>query len=354
MGVLYPDNKHRADRVNQLANEITYIQEQVKQAIQDEAAHDKKSLAMLESTAKKQGFKTFDEYIADVEKQLSPDDRKRYQDMKTDFLSKDKRIDIALKTGIGFLGIGIKTGLTGMAIVTLFRGSLLRVSLQAIGVALLKFLIGQFKEGTALFRAAGNIIQTVFKGELLSGKVLAAFKVFKVVGAILSVLGIALDAITLIYEAIDGAKQRTDFQNATKELCVRRLTTKKIHQYVRTTLTFSGEAQAIIDYTRSLQELVEAGILSQEVADEKVKQRMLQFEPKIKEALSKIDDETVYRMLQQQDIISRSWTNEDPSFAEIEKMIAQGLLSRARWGLDWIVISMRVTGVPYITLFDLQ
>ncbi|PFH46939.1 hypothetical protein AMATHDRAFT_7230 [Amanita thiersii Skay4041] len=276
---------------------------------------------MLESIAKKQGFKTFDEYIADVEKQLSPEERKRYQDMKLNLLSKDGRIDIALKTGIGFVGVGVKTGLIATSITALLQGSLLRVSLQAIGVGLLKVLVGQFTEGISLLRVAGNIISTAFKGELLTGKVLTAFKVLGVVGKILSLLGVALDAITLIYDAIDGAKQRTEFQK--QELCVRRLTTKKIHQYVRTTLAFSSDVQGILDYAQNLQELVDEGTLTQKAADEKVKQKIAQLEPKIKEALNKIDDESIYKMLQQEDIKRKSWTNEDPSFAVIEEMLAQ-------------------------------
>ncbi|PFH46938.1 hypothetical protein AMATHDRAFT_68695 [Amanita thiersii Skay4041] len=320
MDVVYPPNK-RADRVNQLAEEIVYIQEEVKEAIQDEAAHDKKSLTMLESIAKKQGFKTFDDYLADVEKKLSPDDKKLYQNIKANFLSKDERINISLGIGVGLVGNGIKTGLTGTSIATLLQGCLLRVALQAIGVGLLKVLGGQSTEGICLLHAAGDIIQTAFKGELLSDKALTAFRVFKVVEKILS-LGIPLGTIH-IHIAIDGTKQPEELTKAIKELCVRRLTTKKIQQYARTTLTSSGDVHAILSYAQSLQELVDEGALTQKAADEKVNQKMLQFEPDLKEALNKIDDKSVYKLLQQQDITRKSWTNEDPSFDEIEKMIAQ-------------------------------
>ncbi|PFH46937.1 hypothetical protein AMATHDRAFT_7228 [Amanita thiersii Skay4041] len=304
MGILYPDNNNRADRVNQLVNDIVYIQEEVRQAIEAEAEHDKQSLAMLESMAKKQNFETLDEYIADVEKQLSPEDRKQYQDMKAKLTSKDGRIDLALKTGS--IEYPLLTRIA-MAVATLFQGSLLKVSLQAIGVGLLKVLVGQFTEGLSLLSAAGNIISTAFKGKFLSGKVLTAFKVLRAAGVVLSLFGLALNASILIYEAVDGAKQRTELQKQSNQGA----------------LSFSGDMRAILDHTRSLQELVDEGVISQKVVDGKVQEKMVKLEPRIKEALNKIDDESTYKLLEEQDKSRKSWTTEDPSFTEIEKMIAQ-------------------------------
>lgn len=66
--------------------------------------------------------------------------------------------------------------------------------------------------GVDILRAASRILGSVIKGEHLTGKVASAFKVLKVAGKILAALGFAFEAINLIYEAIDGAHQREQFQ----------------------------------------------------------------------------------------------------------------------------------------------
>ena len=74
------------------------------------------------------------------------------------------------------------------------------------------WFVGQFDKGVGLVRAAGKLLKVTLKGEKLVGKVGTVLKVFKVAGKFLSILGLALDAFTLIYEAVDGADQRKTLQ----------------------------------------------------------------------------------------------------------------------------------------------
>ncbi|KAF8650922.1 hypothetical protein AX16_005020 [Volvariella volvacea WC 439] len=318
MGSLYPDNRNRADRVNQLAADIAQIQTQVKEAVEDAHKQDEYAVQLLDVFAKQRGFKTLDELVKDAEAQLSPEDKQKYNDMKKELQNKDDRIDLAIKSTLGYIG-------TGLAISALFQRSLLRVSLHAIGLGLVKIFTGQFGVGVDVLRAASRILGSVLKGEYLAGSVATAFKVFKVAGQILSVLGIALDAIVLIYEIVDGAKQREELRKAIKELCLRRLTTKKIQQYTRVTLQFATDVSAAISYTNSIQELVLDGTIPQSTVDKKVRDKLAALGPKIEKAVNEVDDASVYAMLQQLDSSRFSWTNEDPSFAEIMRMAEEEL-----------------------------
>ncbi|PFH45685.1 hypothetical protein AMATHDRAFT_8815 [Amanita thiersii Skay4041] len=320
--MLYPDNKNRANRVTQLSGDITHLQTEIEQNIKDAEAHDKQALEVLDKFAKKKGYNTLDEFLKNAEKQLTDDDRKRYQEMKTHFEKKDARLDLALKSSLGLVGTGVSTSMSGLS--TLLKGSLLRVSLQAIGVGIVQVLTGQFTEGVALLRAAGNIISTAYKGELVTGKAATALKFLGYAGKVLSVLGLVLDAVILIYDAVDGARQRTEFQKAIKELCARRLSTKKIREYVRITLSYSGDARAAIDYAQTLQEdLVDKGEMSQSDADAKVQKKLDALQPKISKEMETITDDSTYKALQEQDTKTSAWTNEDPTLEEMQKMIEE-------------------------------
>ncbi|PFH49019.1 hypothetical protein AMATHDRAFT_41834 [Amanita thiersii Skay4041] len=339
MSHLYPDNKNRANRTDQLKDDIIALQSQIEQNLSDVEGHDKASLKFIEGIARKEGFKTVEEYLADAENNLTEEDKKTYEEMRKHFEKKDDRLDLAIKSDLGLIKKGVRVGIKGRdpflmikyhslltriiatSLSALLKGSLLRVTLQAIGVGLLRVISGQVKEGTSLLRAAGNILTSAYKGKLVTGRVATALKVLKVAGKVLKILGLVLDGITFIYEVVDGAKQRSEFQEAIKELCARRLTTKKIQEYAHISLSYSSDVQAMFSYDKSLQDEVDSGTFAQAKANEKVAKKLNELDPKISGEMNKIDDESVYKELKEQDMKRKAWTNEDPSLAEIQKMI---------------------------------
>ncbi|PFH49017.1 hypothetical protein AMATHDRAFT_49045 [Amanita thiersii Skay4041] len=140
--ILYPDNKNRDSRVTQLTGDITSLQSQIKRSLEDSEKHDEKTLKDLDEIAKKQGFKTRDEYLKNAEKNLSEDDKKVYDDMKKQF-EKDSRMDIVIASGLGVVAMGVAFTKNAAAISTIFKGSLLRITLQAIGLGLYRTITGQ-------------------------------------------------------------------------------------------------------------------------------------------------------------------------------------------------------------------
>ncbi|KAF8624738.1 hypothetical protein AX17_007069 [Amanita inopinata Kibby_2008] len=136
------DNQNRANRVNQLASDIAQLQTQVKETVADAKTQDERAVKILEKIAQERGYKTLDDYIAEVEKQLSPEDQQKYQDMKKELDNKDEVIDLSTTVATGIAGIGFASGLAAIAVSALFICNLITVSLQAIGIGLVKVISG--------------------------------------------------------------------------------------------------------------------------------------------------------------------------------------------------------------------
>ncbi|KAF8639176.1 hypothetical protein AX17_001663 [Amanita inopinata Kibby_2008] len=242
--------------------------------------------------------------------------------MKEGLAAKIGNLDVTMQSAMGLVAIGIDTGLTATAVSALFRRTMLKISFQATGRGLIEIITesnsaGNFTLGADILHLAKRVIEATLAEETLTGKFATVFKILKTAGEILSLFGLALDGIAIIYEAIDGANQREEFRKAIIDLCVRRFSTKKIQQLTQTTLSFSSDARATLNYAQSLEELVDEGNLSQDAANEKIRKSLSDVEMKLTEA----DDDSVYDTLQKQDKLNGAWTNEDPSLQEIKNII---------------------------------
>ncbi|PAV22942.1 hypothetical protein PNOK_0000900 [Pyrrhoderma noxium] len=325
MGFLYPDNKNRASRVNQLCSDTAHLQTQIKEAIEDAKTQDKRAVEILDKIAKQRGYRTLNEYLEDARKKLSPEDRKKYEDLKRELEAKDEGLDIAMKLATGVAGIGFLCKAGPILIKVIFNRNLVNIALRAVGVALLRIITGNLSEGQALLSSISKFLSSALKTENLTSKfAVSMIKYLKVAGKVLTILGVAFDAVFLIYEIVDGAKQRAEFQKAIKDLCVRRFSVKKIQQYTRVTLSFASDGSTIASLAQTLQEVVNSGTLTQEQADEAVAKKMRELEPKITKAIDDVNDNSVHKMLAEQDKESNiAWTNEDPSLLEILKMLEE-------------------------------
>ena len=112
----------------------------------------------------------------------------------------------------------------------------------------------------------------------------------------------------------------------------------KIQQFARVTLTFTSDAKAVADVIQTLQDM---GI-DQTAIDTQAQKKLSELDPKITKvglvispliyfslfspcfpkALDGIDDATIYKETQDLDKLrSGSWTDEDPSYAQIIALI---------------------------------
>ncbi|PFH45683.1 hypothetical protein AMATHDRAFT_8813 [Amanita thiersii Skay4041] len=314
MGIWFPDNTNRGNRVDQLASDIEHLQSQVQQDVDQAKQHDEKAIEFLNKIIKARGFKTLDELVAEAEKKLSKEDRDKYRQMKNDVQNLDDNVKLALNVGSGIMGLGAIAGLSAAALGLLSGRQLVMVGFRMIAIGLLKLISGQVDTGLKILKAAGGIFSKLLKGEAVVGKAATAFRVLKVFGKVLAILGIIIDVGTLIWDVIEESKQRDQLRNATKELCVARVQVKMTQNYARATLFFSSDARATLDYANELQELVRDGDMTQERANKKVDDKINKWIPKLKESIDAITDKSTYDDLKKFDSDRTSWTNEDPDY----------------------------------------
>jgi hypothetical protein len=98
-----------ANRVRQLAQDISQIQAQLRADVEDARASDKAAIEMLNTIAHNAGYKTLDEYIDAAAKQLSPEDRAAFDKMKTDLEKLDEDLSISHRVFRGLIAVGLIT-----------------------------------------------------------------------------------------------------------------------------------------------------------------------------------------------------------------------------------------------------
>ncbi|PFH45677.1 hypothetical protein AMATHDRAFT_8807 [Amanita thiersii Skay4041] len=314
MGIFFPDNINRGNRVDQLASDIEHLQSQIKQDVEDAKKHDEQAIEYLNKIIKARGFKTLDELVAEAEKRLSQEDRDKYREMKNDVQHLDDNVKLALNVGSGVMGLGAICGLSAAAIGLLSSRQLVMIGFRMIAIGLLKLITGELETGLKILKAAGRVFSKLLKGEALVGKAATAFRVFKVLGKVLAILGILVDVGTLVWDVIEESKQRDQLRDATKELCVARVQVKMTQAYARATLFFSADARSTLDHANDLQELVKEGDMTQARADKKLEEKINEWIPKLKKNIDAITDQSTYDDLRKFDSERTSWTDEDPGY----------------------------------------
>jgi uncharacterized membrane-anchored protein YhcB (DUF1043 family) len=104
-----PDNVNRANRVRQLAQDISQIQSQLKADVEDARAHDAAAIEILNTIAHDAGYKTLDEYVDAAADQLSAEDKAAFDQMKTDLEHLDEDMNISHKVFRGLIAVGLLT-----------------------------------------------------------------------------------------------------------------------------------------------------------------------------------------------------------------------------------------------------
>ena len=142
----------------------------------------------------------------------------------------------------------------------------------------------------AFIRAGGEAVGSAAKNAGLSAKLVTAMRSFKNVARVLTVIAVNLDDILLIYEAIEGAQQRTALREcvtvlfiffnvplilyasrAVVELCARRFDIQKMHRSIMACDSFTNTASSIIKLRKEFDKF---GSNIEEAANEFVKEEI--------------------------------------------------------------------------------
>ena len=104
-----PENYYRTNRINELSKDIAYIHWDLQAEVENARASDKTAITNLNMIAHDGGYKTLDEYIEAGSKQLSPEDKTAFDQIKTDLEELDEDMNILHKVFRGLIAVGVLT-----------------------------------------------------------------------------------------------------------------------------------------------------------------------------------------------------------------------------------------------------
>ncbi|PFH49436.1 hypothetical protein AMATHDRAFT_63188 [Amanita thiersii Skay4041] len=339
MAIFYPDNNARGNRVEQLANDIQHLQEQTRQMVKEATEHDKKAVAYLNEILAARSKDTLDDFIVKIENVMDKEHLNELKNLKDAVGNLDDSINIALKVGGGIAALGVTLKLGAPALRMFIQRQFLFVGIRSLVVGVMKLIAGEFNAGMKLILASSKMFSKFFRGgKPLVGRAATAFKVMKVLGKVLLVAGIVIDAVTFGIDLHSEGKQRDALQAAIKELSVSRFQAKELQMQASITVSYSSDARATLDTSATLYGLVKDGTLTKDLVDKKVKDKLDAWiskgtiidgvkQPSLDEKLKGVTDEVVYANLFKFDKDRDAWMYEDPNLAyiksEIEKKAAE-------------------------------
>jgi len=322
MGLIYPDNQNRANRVSQLATQIGTLQSRFSGLLDNIAKKDERTLETLDKVLKAAGFKTREEYIEAGLNRLTQEQREEFQKMRKEVQEFDQKLEIGMQVAGGLLSVAAFTGASVTVLKTLASLSMVRTSFTTMAIGLVNILKGNVQLGVSMLQTASTTITKVLDGAGLSEKFLTAMKYLKNTAKVLTVISVVLEGILLIYEAIEGARQKTELQNAIVELCARRFDVMKIDLSIIASDGFTDVVSGIISVQDSMNGLVADGLITQEAADGAVSKKIQDSISIIQDGMEVVTNDNAWQALKTLDDLSGdAWRNEDPSLDQILKWI---------------------------------
>jgi len=313
MSWIYPDNANRYNRVTGLANDIGSIQQEVLDAIAREDAKNVQINVTLNQLLAKNNLKTIDEMKEKVMQSLTPEQRQAFEDLVNKMKNHDSQVDKILDAS--FM-IGFISGLSALLvprIYTLLNTGALSCGINLVARGFARMLRGAFAEGVELMRAGIRAGRVLAGNAALGADASRFIRFFRAAAKVLSIVSIVLDAVVLIYQAIEGAKQRDALREGILELFSRRQNCKTLEGQIFNAESYQGEVQGYLIVADTL-----APGPARDQALAAISDNIITH---VKEGLAVITDQWVWDKLHEQDKNGNAWTDEDPS------------LQRA---LDWI------------------
>lgn len=208
MGIIYPDNANRADRVQQLATNIGSIQSEVDDSLDRVDTASNHQTDTVNQILQLEGFQTLDDLTRALSALLTPEQQAAYNEQVQHLRDQDettaKMLDANLLASFiaGTIGLGaapvarvLGTGALAAGADLFSRGFRAMIAGDEAGIAM---MAGAFRTFRAL-AVGGEVSETAAR----------VTRFVRTASAVLSVLGVVLDGIILVYEAVEGAEQRT-------------------------------------------------------------------------------------------------------------------------------------------------
>lgn len=260
------------------------------------------------------GYKTYDELRDKVLEDFTEEERKEYLDTMAQFDELNEDLGLAFDitngvlfiAGVAYVGSSLKVLTASGAMYHNMRSMFVVMKLLYRGQISVEVAAKTFK----LLSGVSKNIATKFTGATKLGK---ALKVVRVASETLVVLGLITDAVIIIWQALESAKQKKELQKAIRDLFETRLGIKMTETLAKDTSYYQATLKSII---RTM-----ARDMPEERKQQRIEEDIEYLLEDIETLWSKNSYETIFDLLQRQDANAGAWTNEDPGRKEtIAKM----------------------------------
>ncbi|KAJ7898271.1 hypothetical protein B0H14DRAFT_2675416 [Mycena olivaceomarginata] len=325
MGIIYPDNQNRVNRVQQLATNISQLQSNIQQYVDGIHMQDNRTLPMLDRISERAGFPTLEAFLKDARNQMTPEQREKYEEMKTGLEGRDSYVDVALKVGNGVFAIGVAVKFGGPLMIKLFTSTLMQLCFVAIARGTILVISGSVDQGVHLIRAGARGVRYVSDVSKVGETVSKALRYVKIASKVLLAVGLLIDGVLLVWELIEGKEQKEKLQAAIVELVSRRFTVKMLERSAWVSQLMASDAKSLVELQDDLDQDIQDGEITKEKAQKKMEKKAQRVIDQLQESMAEhVTGEIVWQALSDQDRMSGvAWTEDDPGMQSVQKWLEE-------------------------------
>jgi len=316
MSWIYPDNKNRYDRVNGLAVSVGAIQQEILDSINRQTAQNVITKQVMQRLITKWGYSTVEEVKAHVRAGLQTDElRKQYDELGQALDGSDSIVDDLLDYLDLSLIAAEKSADIAASVIKILSNGALMAGADLVSRGFGRILHGAFAEGANMIRngiRAGRIVAANVEAGENAQKFI---RFFKAGAEVLSLIAVVLEGIILIFQAVEGAKQKEELKRGIFELVCRRLTAKELEQNTFAVENFVKEIHGF---------LVTADQLPVNPETDRVLNKLnLDMSDHVHNQLAAITSQALWDKLHTEDVSNGQWLNEDPNLQQALDWIAK-------------------------------
>jgi len=315
VNMLFPDNQNRGRRVEQLANDIGFVQNNITRYYNDMDNRDVRMRPLLDRIMREHGLTSFTELRDRIYALLTTEQRQELEDL----LAANRESNNALENA--FSGIMLFTLISGGLQtvgrgVVFYRGMALTMNSRTLITAFTYAIRGNYALAARMLGPITRTLATSMNTWTRAGNLGAFVRIATKVTTVIAVVGVVFSAILVIIAAIQGAQQRTALQQKIRELFAYRVQAFFYEEQARPA---TQQQVAVENYFRDYDDPT----LTQEERDFWLPRQADRIADNIIAAQEVVTFEHVMRESTGPDRTRpTSWTNEDPVIRSLEELEA--------------------------------
>lgn len=211
MGIIYPDNMNRADRVQQLATNIGLIQSEVDDSLVRVDTASNHQTDTVNQILKMEGFQGIDDLNKALSALLTPQQLAAYNEQVQHIRDQDATTSTILDSNLLASFIAGSIGLSAAPVARVLGTGALAAGTDLFSRGFRAMIDGD-EAGLAMMAGAFRTFRALAVGGEVSETAARITRLVRTASSVLSVLGVVLDGIILVYEAVEGAEQKTKLE----------------------------------------------------------------------------------------------------------------------------------------------